>query len=239
MCRRQHFARSEWVRRESNPHQPGKNRRRSPLRHEPEQPHPSESNRDLPPFKRTRRPHTREWDPGASANAPASMSLFGCQRPALPTMPSTAVASCDAHRSAWFRTQESNPVPAGQGRVSCQLDPSGASRGHTNGVRIPFECASMPWNEKSRRGFPGRLLCEISTTRSYAKGALPPGLPALSSKQPRANESLVQDRSMVLVHKGVCAGCFLIRMVIARFEWQRRLYESSAIRQVANRAAGG
>ena len=137
MCRRQHFARSEWVRRESNPHQPGKNRRRSPLRHEPEQPHPSESNRDLPPFKRTRRPHTPEWDPGASANAPASMSLFGCQRP--PVLPARAVFQV-AGAPPRLRRGPSPPRPRPWPRVTRTAARGSGPRSRTRFPRVRAAC---------------------------------------------------------------------------------------------------
>ena len=42
-------------------------------------PHPSESNRDLPLFRRTRRPPTQEWEIGVSGDTPRPQ-LCSCQR---------------------------------------------------------------------------------------------------------------------------------------------------------------
>jgi hypothetical protein len=94
--------------------------------------------------------------------------------------------------------------------------------------RAPVPYRQQPQKRKSRQGFPGRLLSEVLHTRSYWKGALPPGFStrswAGSSRHdeatpiPRINsayESLDQDHSMVvLINIVSCAVSVVNRMFV-------------------------
>lgn len=83
-------------------------------------PHPSESNRDLPSFKRTRRPPTREWGDHRLSENPDG--------PAAPFALAPSTLGAHASRTPqwrWIRTQGSNLVFAVQSRASFRLDESG------------------------------------------------------------------------------------------------------------------
>jgi hypothetical protein len=131
---------------------------------------------------------------GRRRDAPRRCHYSFVRGPSCPPVPSALTPSSlgcarDEHRSAWFRTQDSNLEFAVQSRASCQLDQSGSvppegleppttglkvrddrrftteANEHTNGIRISFECAyTFPV-----RGAPGsrtpRVLDDAFTAR--------------------------------------------------------------------------
>jgi hypothetical protein len=68
---------------------------------------------------------------GVGVTPPVAATICLSENPSCPQVPSALTPSSlgcsrDEHRSAWFRTQDSNLEFAVQSRASCQLDQSGA-----------------------------------------------------------------------------------------------------------------